>query len=335
MSGRETESNVKGKHRIILETARVKYDFTIRRNITVILGDSATGKTTLINYLNLYAQNGVGSGVKLQSDVPCFVFSGAQMYWRPVLESVKGSIIFIDEEYTFVFSTDFADLVRNSDNYFVLITREPLYNLPYSTKEVFGIRTSGKYQFPEKVYHEFYPVYSEAVPETAAGKKVLIIEDTGSGFEFFSKTLETTKCIAAGGNGKIVSCLEQTEPDSDVTVIADGAAYGPYMENLLSICRARGKVGIYLPESFEWMILKSGVLRNEGISTVLETPEEYIDTLSYFSWEQFFTTLLIKITAENRWTQYSKSHIPKVFLTERNQKLILASIPEEIRRMME
>ena len=51
--GEKREGKAQGKHRIILETARVKYDFTVRRNITVILGDSATGKTTLINYLNL------------------------------------------------------------------------------------------------------------------------------------------------------------------------------------------------------------------------------------------------------------------------------------------
>ena len=54
-----------GSHRIIVETERMRYEFTIRRNVTVILGDSATGKTTLVEYLNMYAQRGSGSGVSV------------------------------------------------------------------------------------------------------------------------------------------------------------------------------------------------------------------------------------------------------------------------------
>lgn len=40
---------MKGKHRVIVETESIKYEFDVRRNITVIQGDSATGKTTLID----------------------------------------------------------------------------------------------------------------------------------------------------------------------------------------------------------------------------------------------------------------------------------------------
>ena len=42
---------MRGKHHIIVETKRLKYEFDIRRNITVIQGDSATGKTTLTGLL--------------------------------------------------------------------------------------------------------------------------------------------------------------------------------------------------------------------------------------------------------------------------------------------
>lgn len=46
---------MKGKHHIVIETARLKYEFDIRRNITVIKGDSATGKTTLVGLLQAYS----------------------------------------------------------------------------------------------------------------------------------------------------------------------------------------------------------------------------------------------------------------------------------------
>lgn len=42
---------MKGSHRVIIQNNRLHYEFDIKRNITIIQGDSATGKTTLINML--------------------------------------------------------------------------------------------------------------------------------------------------------------------------------------------------------------------------------------------------------------------------------------------
>jgi len=39
---------MRGKHRVIVSTKRLKYDFEIRKNLTIIRGDSATGKTTIL-----------------------------------------------------------------------------------------------------------------------------------------------------------------------------------------------------------------------------------------------------------------------------------------------
>ena len=53
---------MKGKYRVVVSTKRLKYDFELHRNLTIIQGDSATGKTTMIDMiihlvlqLNLYA----------------------------------------------------------------------------------------------------------------------------------------------------------------------------------------------------------------------------------------------------------------------------------------
>lgn len=42
---------MKGSHRIIVESRKVKYDFVIHRNITIITGDSGSGKTVLIDFI--------------------------------------------------------------------------------------------------------------------------------------------------------------------------------------------------------------------------------------------------------------------------------------------
>ena len=45
---------MKGRYRIVVKNSSVRYDFEIRRNITIIKGDSATGKTTLVDMIREY-----------------------------------------------------------------------------------------------------------------------------------------------------------------------------------------------------------------------------------------------------------------------------------------
>lgn len=45
-------------------------------NITVIRGDSATGKTALADMIREYYENGLHSGIKLQCEKTCVVLEG-------------------------------------------------------------------------------------------------------------------------------------------------------------------------------------------------------------------------------------------------------------------
>lgn len=56
-----------------------------------------------------------------------------------------GHIIFIDEGNDFVMGNDFASAIQDTDNYYVIVTREGIPSLPYSVDEIYGIRDSGKY----------------------------------------------------------------------------------------------------------------------------------------------------------------------------------------------
>lgn len=81
---------MKGKHKVIIQNNRLHYEFEIKRNITIIQGDSATGKTTLINMLRQAENMGRSSGIDVQCDVPCRVLEGAN--WKLIVENVSGSI---------------------------------------------------------------------------------------------------------------------------------------------------------------------------------------------------------------------------------------------------
>ena len=54
---------MKGKHSIIIFNNFVKYKFELDHNISVIRGDSGTGKTTLVNMIRSYQVEGRSSGI--------------------------------------------------------------------------------------------------------------------------------------------------------------------------------------------------------------------------------------------------------------------------------
>lgn len=150
---------MKGKYKIIIQNKKIKYEFEIRRNITVIRGDSATGKTTLVDMVREYYENGINSGIQLNSAKECAVLEGRN--WKTQLKEFSDSILFIDEGNEFVTSKDFAAEIQNTDNYYVIVSRERLSTLPYSVEEIYGIRTSGKYGSLKQTFNEFFRIYSK------------------------------------------------------------------------------------------------------------------------------------------------------------------------------
>ena len=150
---------MKGKHRIIVSNSKVKYEFELKRNITVIKGDSATGKTTLVEMISEFYESGEDSGVSISSDKECRSIAGRD--WKLLLSNINDSIVFIDEDNDFLPTTEFAEAVKNSDNYYVIVTREGLATLPYSVEEIYGIKSSGKLAGSNQVYHELFHIYEK------------------------------------------------------------------------------------------------------------------------------------------------------------------------------
>ena len=311
---------MKGKHNVIIQNNRLHYEFTIRRNITIIRGDSATGKTTLINMIRQHNNLGNSSGVELSCDVPCRVLEGPE--WKLLLNHISGSILFIDEENKFIHTEEFASAARESGNYFVLITRDNLYNLPYSVEEIYGLHSSGKYQNTRKTFQQTYRLYSFLQDAPAKPEKI-ITEDSHSGFEFFQAICREKhlECISAEGKSNFRKLLEKPFT-GEICVIADGAAIGPEMNLLYEMSVQKKNIRLYFPESFEWLILKSGLIDGKDVLSILQHPEESIDSEQYFSWERFFTALLIEQTKDT-YMRYSKQKLNEVYLHEKNKTAIL------------
>ena len=131
--------------------------------------------------------------------------------------------------------------------------------------KIYGLHESGKYHDTRKAYQQMYHIYSIKEKFPIEPEKI-IVEDSNSVYEFFKNISAEKICI-----------------------VADGAAIGPEMNRLYKETLKKKNIHLYLPESFEWLILSSGLISDKDIKTILEEPENYIDSTEYFSWERFFT----------------------------------------------
>ena len=319
---------MKGKYSITVKNNVLQYQFEIRRNITIIKGDSATGKTTLMDMIREYYENGEQSGITLQCQKTCVVLEGRQ--WKVLLENIHDSIVFIDEGNQFITTDEFSSALKQSDNYYVIVTREGLPNLPYSVEEIYGIKTAGKYGTLQPTYQEFYRIYGDVKNTISFHPDIILVEDSNAGYEFFEAVAEDKywTTISAGGKSNICKMIKGYE-DKKILIIADGAAFGPEMDTVMKKINLSNGMAIYLPESFEWLILKSDVIRDKDIAEVLDHPSDFIESKEYMSWERFFTALLVDKTKDT-YLRYSKSKLNDAYKNRKIQEKILREIPDQL-----
>ena len=160
----------------------------------------------------------------------------------------------------------------------------------------------------------------------------IITEDSNAGYDFFSSITSDSvvKCVSAKGAGNIFRLLQQTD-DEQITVIADGAAFGSQMGRIYHLMQRRTGICLYLPDSFEWLILSSVLIDDSEVWSILEKPYDYIDSRTFFSWERFFTAVLTD-KSKGTWLQYSKSKLNPVYLEGKCLKKILEVMPDAIRK---
>ncbi len=323
---------MKGKHIVKVADNRVRYQFELVRNITIVQGNSGTGKTTLFEMIAAYARLHEKSGVRLTCDKPCISLR-PDSDWENILSNISDSIVFIDEDADYVSSRQFSAVMKASDNYYVFFSREPLYNLPYSAEEIYEIKTSGKYHTFKRRYTQSKKgcVYAKAT--NSQNSEVILTEDSHAGFCLYQNLYKDTQveCISAGNNSNIFNWLGEHHAKKTF-VIADGAAFGAEMNRVMALQRQfADRITICLPESFKWLILKSGLIDIPGLKKILDNPSDFIESGQYLSWENFFTDCLVRNTSGTYYA-YSKAHLNSYYVVKGNSKkiveLIASNMPE-------
>ena len=307
-----------GKHRVQIGDNTVRYDFVLSRNITIIRGDSGTGKTTLYNLVQEVNQK-QNSGIQLNCDCGCYALTDFD--WEEVIKRHPKSIIFVDENFGWMRSEKFASIVNSADNYFVLITRAYLSMLAYSIKEVYSMHVSGKYVTLNNEYeialNELKNVYNQTMsfPQECITPDYVLCEDSNSGYELFHALTDklSSECHSASGKSNIPECLLNFENDKTYLVIVDGAAFGSEMGATTRYMIQHENCYLYAPESFEWLLLKVMFSKDPNIYRILKNPSDYAESTKYLSWERYFTHVLEDHTRGTD-LEYHKKKLNKQYL---------------------
>lgn len=300
-----------GSIEVIIESKKVNYNLLLERNITIINGNSGKGKSVLVNMVRDAKDPTLR--IKITCKVPCIAINDDTL---DKLTTIKNSVIFIDEFDTDVTSKRLADYIKNSSNYFVIITRESLYQIPYSIKSVYTINNTGKYTQIGKTYNSLEARYKTSKGHALNKVDKIIIEDSGAGFSCLSTIYGKDKCVKAGGNSAVFKTISNLSGNcKSMIIIVDGAAFGAYMPSCYFRIKYDIELLIYAPESFEYLLLSTGKYNElqpkienyitlPAVKELLKSPGEYIDSLTYESWEQFFTAVLHSVSSIIRETYH-------------------------------
>lgn len=319
---------MKGSIKIVVSTKKLRYELNLRRNITIIQGDSGSGKTTLIQILSDYLSEKTGPGTDVICDKKCAVLSGDAESAIRRLKSMTETVVFVDEQERFVYSRAFAEAVLHSDCYFVLIVRDSLNMLPYSVEEIYCLRNSGYYQNTRQVYNSMHQIYPETKNNKSIKPRVVLTEDSNAGYEMYERVFLDTevKCISAGGKSNVARYILANK-DTTIFAVVDGAAFGADMKSVMHALEINQTSYVWTPESFEYLILKSGIVQAEGLNEIMGNPGEFIESGKYSSWERYFTQLLEDSTSNTIYA-YNKGKLNPNYLTKGNVEKMKKMLPE-------
>lgn len=121
----------------------VIYRLDLHKRITIVRGDSGTGKTALYELMEDYAESPMDSGINVSSDKPC----DALLYedWEHQLSDMHDCVVFLGEYLYYLIDTkELAEAMLRTDNHYVLCTRENIPTLPEDAVEICEMKANGR-----------------------------------------------------------------------------------------------------------------------------------------------------------------------------------------------
>lgn len=317
---------MKGKHRIKIKSREVCYVIDVKRKYTIINDETGTGKTLLLDLIQDYRSGRLDGDI--ESEYPVFISMDLDIL--ELLNNYNKGFVFIDEA-EYLLHPRFDEITKKSGLYYIIFSRYPLTSITYSIDEVYEFKKvyKGRSRF---IMLEKYFDFKERLEFKP---KFLYTEDEGSGFQFYDKTLSNCDVISTHGRSGIGDTVLQDICSYDrenILLIADGSACGGNSDDILAIkheCEKRSiKLNIFLPESFEYILLSSKLFNGAGIDAELERTYDFVESSEVLSWEQYYEGIIKDLVGEGKFIDikrsYKKGSLPNFFI--RNSKVIYETI---------
>lgn len=294
-----------GRYEIILteRNHNLTYRLVLDRQVTILKGNSGTGKSTLFNLLErLIKTEGTDNSLHCNMIEKFNTLAPKDWEWQ-----IRRShnMIFIADEYdtSIVVTKAFAEAVTHSDNYFLIISRSGcLSYLTYSVNSVYEFQATKDGDGTIDSFTRRYVNKSQSiVPD------YVVTEDEKAGYQMYANILNCP-VISAKGKDRIFDTVKPLlEGGSTVFVIADGAAFGSGITRLFPTFSGKD-LFVFTPECFEWLVLTYSKFKHLLDDGFYE-PWNYCDTKKYISYEPYYYDILKRLCAGLNMN-YDKSKLP-------------------------
>ena len=257
---------------INLKTNKLEYQMEIRHKYSLIRGLSGCGKTKFYELVTTYAADKYSVRCEGYSKIVSLPMNSTDLGNYKELENY---VIVMDEDCVFLHQADTASMLKNSNNYFVIISRSVKFNyLPIELDDIFLMKSSGKYHFLE-------PFYSDEMRyRDYISIDFLYCEDSNSGKRFLSELFPNLKIDDAAGKDNLVNKIK-SGGYRNIAIILDSIGISTEFDNIYNEIIDSPNYNVFLVDwySFEGHLLKYKNFEPdfmESIDRPIEDLEEYI-----------------------------------------------------------
>lgn len=281
---------------------RIKYkeydvNLNLRNKITILRGDSATGKTKLVELITAIDSLGRTDIIESSRDI----IPLGPKNTGPFLDNK----IYITDEVNSSTSVDFARNIKECNSNFIIINRDSLYSLNYGAFDIYDmVKLKGKIT----AFKRYENIENKNIFNKNAQN---LIEDSKSGYQFYEAILRNVKSTNGAANivNNIVNSVTQN-------IILDEYSIGPFIDPIEEISRKNG-IGLVFQGSFEDLL-------NKSLFSVKET--EY--TLKNVSGLEQSAELKCKNNFSEIFKSYNKSKLNNWILEKPQKEIILEKLQE-------
>lgn len=241
--------------RIKIKSKKYNLDIKLDHKISVVRGNSATGKTTLIKVLDEYRtviSPELDDGFRLVVVTP----GGEHAFTE------KRAVYVIDENVEI--DRELAGRIKvSTGSYFLIFRRSDLSVINFSIYALYNlIMENNVHKLQPAVYGNTNKIKYDVKPD------IVLVEDSGKGFTWFKKLFERSniKIDTTHGKDKVISCVEEEIKYDKKTVIVmfDLISFGNHIMKLIQLCKDyNGEIYYYGSyKSFEYLVLQSNMFKN-------------------------------------------------------------------------